>query len=661
MADQDFNIRITETREGTGAADAKQDLDDLKQSTVGVTEATRDSIPAAQAQMEGFRASTHAAHGLHLVMRSFNLLMRGELLMAIQSVTRGLQLLWSAMLANPFTIILAVIGGLIALLVELKGKIDESKKAFGEVKTAEEEAKAKADELTTSIGNINQANLDEAIGKAQKLADEYQRAADEVARRRRYEEQEKDAILGVDLAKIENERLKKLAGVTDPSKRNEINLEYDTKAQQARMKRDQEKVNSELGANREDYDTSEKKLAALKKQKEEQEAVKAGAQLPLSQAIQKLAGAGIASDQDQYLGRLSDLSGRNSLTSDERIELERLKKGESAVKAQNQSGELTYTNSLSTLKEKIKDAEAKVESLSANPGLALAAHRAEAQGTKTPLGDAEREVARLKDLYATTEALPQIKNKTHDATEKADKAIGETDSAIHTTTIQHEESIQKIRILSLRDDELKTLQENAKLNQVAKAAAEKEAEELKKKQEAQKKIVESLEKEEAALKLAGKDTTDVQAKLIQARVPIGASQTERETAELRAQEIRKEAADREAKKREEDAEKKFFQEQPLSAPQRRYGEGNRDMDGSQFVQQDNSRLSGMVQAYNEAKSHASKDGKIDPTENDHLYNMLADIIGLMKRVGVKNDDLSAKYQAQQRELDQMRQWHAFNR
>ncbi len=175
MSDQGFDIRITETREGTGVQDAQADLDQLKQSTGEVNEVTRDSIPAAREQMEGFRASTHAAHGLHLVMRSGSALMRGDLLMATQSLTRGLQLLWSAMLANPLTILLAVLGGLVALFIEFKSKIDEAAKAAQEAAAKHKEA---ADELEQEYKAADKLETSNAADTIKKMADESQRLAE---------------------------------------------------------------------------------------------------------------------------------------------------------------------------------------------------------------------------------------------------------------------------------------------------------------------------------------------------------------------------------------------------------------------------------------------------------------------------------------------------
>jgi hypothetical protein len=166
---QNVHIPISASYDGAPVKKAEDDVKKLGQSAEnaggGAKELTHDLGEVSK-----------AAKGTGMISHGLAELFHGNLLGAIKNVSKGLKLLWAAMLENPITGIIALVGLLAPLLFKLAGAFgagsDAADKQAAALKKLEAEAEASAKELE----KLNKAKLDEAIQSAKDLADEWERA-----------------------------------------------------------------------------------------------------------------------------------------------------------------------------------------------------------------------------------------------------------------------------------------------------------------------------------------------------------------------------------------------------------------------------------------------------------------------------------------------------
>lgn len=166
---QNVHIPITSSADTAPIKDAEKDVKALGKTAAeaghGSKELTHDLGEVSK-----------AAKGTSMISHGLAELFHGNLLGAIKALSKGLKTLWLAMMENPITGVIALVGLLAPLLFKLAGAFGAGSNAAEKQAEAMKRVQDDAAKAAVELEKLNKAKLDEAVAAAKELADEWERA-----------------------------------------------------------------------------------------------------------------------------------------------------------------------------------------------------------------------------------------------------------------------------------------------------------------------------------------------------------------------------------------------------------------------------------------------------------------------------------------------------
>jgi hypothetical protein len=154
--------------------------------------------------------------------------MAGNLLGAINGVSKGFKLLWLAMLENPLTAIIAVVGLLLPLLFSLGRALLGAGKSAKEMESEMKHVEKGIEDTAKAAGEMEKVKFQTAVDAAKELADAYERALKSATALQAAQDRLTNAQMAQELAGVDAEKeaaMAKVRGDKDAERRTELEFE----------------------------------------------------------------------------------------------------------------------------------------------------------------------------------------------------------------------------------------------------------------------------------------------------------------------------------------------------------------------------------------------------------------------------------------------------